>query len=490
MKNLDYLTLDFCNAMVSKLSPVIKKKIETIDTDYGIVKIHSFGYSYYDENVFNKYYDVINELRGLTFVENYDGTIERFLSIHKFNNFPFSLNESKEEIGILDDIGIENVTIKSDGSLIIPYRYNCGQKYSFGFKTKMTINSEILDIIYRQLPKDILHLYKMFIELFYKDFSNEYQPLFELISPSNQIVVSYKITRLSLIQIRNNKTGEYLDIHSPDYNKIMDFIRYFSRFFVPNNIKFDLSKQFDLVSYSERFNYSLPKLLESINKDYSSNFEGFVIKFKNGDFYKLKTDWYFENHKLKNDLFDFNKRREIFFKMICNSTEDDFISSLHYCGDNQQKDLIIEINQLKEYIINKRIELTQNEVNKLKEFYTYIQNHPNKDILIKLESERLFIGEFVKFLKINYPNDIMFPFDIDYFKFNYKELQINDKNTDDFYLESLIEYNLKDGRTMGILKSNIHSHLISFLNGMINNNPNNFKNIFFIKLFDIYNENI
>lgn len=45
------------------------------------------------------------------------------------------------------------------------------------------------------------------------------------------------------------------------------------------------------------------------------NIEGFVIRFHNGEMYKVKTDWYFERTRKDKQDFNFNSERNV-WKMI------------------------------------------------------------------------------------------------------------------------------------------------------------------------------
>lgn len=90
-----------------------------------------------------------------------------------------------------------------------------------------------------------------------------YTPLFEYVSPNNQVVVAYPCERLVYLNSRNRKTGEYkFDERFPD--KVQ---------------KYDLT------------------LAEAIEKSATlQEYEGWVFHLENGLWVKLKTPWYLTKH--------------------------------------------------------------------------------------------------------------------------------------------------------------------------------------------------
>ncbi len=86
-------------------------------------------------------------------------------------------------------------------------------------------------------------------------------PIFEWIDPGVRIVVEYDKPSLTLLHVRHNITGEYLDINQFAYpHKVREY---------DHDIK------------------SIQNILETMQ-----NFEGFVIQNKNGQMFKMKTEWY------------------------------------------------------------------------------------------------------------------------------------------------------------------------------------------------------
>lgn len=137
------------------------------------------------------------ELRGLCFVNN-NGVWERNILMNKF----FNLNETKD--WMLEDVQNKRVTRvqdKLDGSVISFVKLPSGKIVA---KSKMSFDSD-----QAKMAQDIFdNSYELqgMVETIMNDNKTA---IFELISPFNQIVLPYNETELRLLQIRDNKTGEY-----------------------------------------------------------------------------------------------------------------------------------------------------------------------------------------------------------------------------------------------------------------------------------------
>lgn len=118
----------------------------------------------------------------------------------------------------------------------------------------------------------------------YREFCMEwiekgYTPLFEWCSYRQQIIVSYPEDMLVLTAIRNNATGLYVS-----YSEMLASAQ-------THNVP--LTKPMK-VSFGDQYQ-SLGELLQHVKE--TSDLEGFVLCFDNGEFYKLKTEWYFARSK-------------------------------------------------------------------------------------------------------------------------------------------------------------------------------------------------
>lgn len=217
------------------------------------------------------------ELRGLTFSKN--GTI---LSrpFHKF----FNLNE-KEETRNIDWTRKHVILEKLDGSMVRPLFLSEGLRWAT--KAGVTDISEMAEKYVEKNPR-----YKDFAHMC---FQSKCTPIFEYIAPSNRIVIAYGDEDLILLAIRNNETGKY-------------FI-YETLLFVVNQFEIPVVKQH----------------MGGLNalKD-ETGIEGVVVRFDDGQMFKIKTEWYVAIHKAKeNILFEKNV-----IKLILEERLDDIIQEL------------------------------------------------------------------------------------------------------------------------------------------------------------------
>ena len=139
------------------------------------------------------------ECRGLLFYK--DGTIMS-RRLHKF----FNINERDESL-------IENLDLskphwileKLDGSMTTVLKSN--NIITWGTKAGVTFLTPQIETFIKQC-KNID--YKSFGEILFKE---GYTPIFEWCTRKNRIVIDYPEDKLILIAIRNNITGEYINIH-------------------------------------------------------------------------------------------------------------------------------------------------------------------------------------------------------------------------------------------------------------------------------------
>ena len=229
------------------------------------------------------------EMRGLSFVWNEDGSLyKRFLLLDKF----FNIDQTPcSAYSVLKEYKIRNIFNKEDGSIasfiMLPDGTVRGKsKASFESDQAIEIqkiydqDENIRRVVDNCLNKDIM-------------------PVFEYVSPTNRIVVPYANSELILLRLRDNNTGEYLDI---------------------DLIKNDL----DGVTVAESYDdLGLDELVEL--KSVAQDKEGWIIQFTNGKMAKFKTDWYCERHKLFTDELN---RENVVIKMILDETIDDVIAQL------------------------------------------------------------------------------------------------------------------------------------------------------------------
>jgi T4 RnlA family RNA ligase len=250
----------------------------------------------YDVSIFNyrlaMYSDFIDnsafEMRGLTFVFNEDGSLfNRYLLLHKF----FNLNQVPEsQYSLVADLGIRSIYNKEDGSVASFIRLPNGSVLG---KSKMSFESDQaagMNRLYR-LNADL----KRFVDW---SLDKNYVAVFEYVAPNNRIVLRYLDEELILLRLRDNKTGEYLDLSK--FSKEIGSLKV-----APS----------DVASLDE-----LVDLSQSVEDK-----EGWIIEFSNGLFIKVKTAWYCERHGLlTNDLY----REHVLVKYVLDEKIDDVLGQV------------------------------------------------------------------------------------------------------------------------------------------------------------------
>jgi T4 RnlA family RNA ligase len=188
------------------------------------------------------------------------------------------------------DLDIVRVANKDDGSAIRFLILN-GELVA---KTKFSLESEQTEIAMTVVNAD--DNLKAFI---LKTLELGLAALFEIVSPHNKIVLSYNYTTLKLLQLRDEETGEYLDIYAHP-----------------------LVEEYDVLTAIKEPLYTLDELLEL--KETVEEKEGWVITFANGKMAKVKTDWYMSLHSLMTDGL---KEHKIIARIV-DETIDDVIAQI------------------------------------------------------------------------------------------------------------------------------------------------------------------
>lgn len=286
------------------------------------------------------------ELRGLTYIFYKDGSLfKRYLLMEKF----FNINENPEtELERLKNFKIKSVFEKEDGSVISFVKLPNGNVLA---KSKASFES------YQAVKSNRLYQENNDIKSFVNDIlDNDIIPIFEYVSPFNKVVLRYDYDELILLRLRNNKTGEYLDID-------------------------DVPKKYN-IKIPQKFNYTLDEL-ESLAKTIE-NKEGWVIDFESGLKVKKKTKWYFDLHHFYTE--DLNKENFLIEKIV-NEEIDDFLSML----DNSEyhnfiRDKVNKLtNTISKYINDKS--------NKVMELY---------DILKSYNDVKDFVKDYIKTDEFSY----------------------------------------------------------------------------------------
>jgi T4 RnlA family RNA ligase len=187
-------------------------------------------------------------------------------------------------------------------------------------------------------------------------FQKDYITMWEYVSFKNKIVLNYNKSNLILLKVRDNKTGEYIDVEN--------FRGY----------------GFDVVENKTNVFENLDSIL--LWSETAINIEGCVVTFENNLMIKMKTKWYFDLHHLIDSI----NREDYIIKMILNKNIDDAISNLDSVLDFELIQWIKEIEQK----IFKYIKFKKNEIlllvnefdNSMKDFA--IKNKYNKNFSLAL----------------------------------------------------------------------------------------------------------
>jgi len=340
------------------------------------------------------------ELRGLTFVKQNDGSYKRFLMLHKF----FNLNQCKNYMyEDLKDEEIIDVADKLDGSMMSFIDLPCGKIVA---KTKMAFFNDQTG-----LGNDFYEVNENYREFIKECLKQRIAPIFELTSPLNRIVLKYDKTHLTLLRLRDQETGEYLDIR-----------------------KSELAKKYN-ISLAEAYiipeKYKVGSVIDSLleMKKYQEDIEGVIVATPKC-LYKVKTDWYMENHSLLTDVL---ARENKLAEIILEEKIDDVLGTLDK-DDNRRDMLNVLSEKMTKYVHAKTAEaltfLTETYTGDRKEFgikynkhelfkFTVratsleekdarkqsIFEHVMKDVTqrtLKLERARIFFEEELDFTLVEY----------------------------------------------------------------------------------------
>jgi RNA ligase len=205
---------------------------------------------------------VRRECRGLIF--DRDGAVlsRRY---HKF----FNLNERFETLHENVDFCDQHVILeKLDGSMVTPLVF-ANDHVRWATKMGITETSMNAEVFVAMHPKYVS--FALFAH------HNGITPIFEWCSRKNRIVVDYPNDRLVLTAMRHNRSGDYLD-----YVTIVRFADVYN---------------IDVVNAYDGNGKNIVDALAN-----SRDEEGRVIRFDSGHMVKVKTQWYIDLHRTKDDI--------------------------------------------------------------------------------------------------------------------------------------------------------------------------------------------
>lgn len=324
------------------------------------------------------------ECRGIAFTVDNNGNMIELVSrpMEKF----FNLDENDLSKFGSNDV-VEKVMDKADGSLISTCKIND----SFILKSKSSVESEQAVDSFNYLKKhDNIELYR------FCDYcsSNNMTVNLEWCSPKNRVVLDYKSDELRILNVRDNYSGEYVDLSV--------FLNDFdiSKYIVD---EYNLEYEVNSLNFSD-FSKSI-KLKKGI--------EGVVIALKSGKKMKIKTDWYIDLH-CKRDVVCAPKK---LCRVILNNNHDDLISLFSYDNDT--------LNTIKRYE-NHVFKCVNNLCFRALEFYNENKDLSRKDFAIKLKSlnEKSLFFVCIK-LYTDMCDDFSNEYSVEYYKKNVDELLLN-----------------------------------------------------------------
>lgn len=304
------------------------------------------------------------ECRGITF-DAQGNIVSR--PFHKFFNYGEVECNTKKHLN--DNSPLDKLLEKRDGSMVSPLYVNG----KLVFKTKKSVTSEVAIFATNvlNLPENsgVVKFCKAMI-------AENKTPIFEFTAPGNQIVVVYTERKLVLLAVRDNFSGEYLDIQHEAKGFEVECVRDMKQKIIGDDKKW------------------VSKLLTFTENTENRGIEGFVA-ITGGKRVKFKTQWYLDLHH----ACTFLRVRDV-VRMILNETVDDAISKFQQDIDIAGEESEIgKINTLKIAEINsicRRVAIIFDEINQMIDEAT-----ENGQSLVKEGYNR---GEVHAILQTQFPN--------------------------------------------------------------------------------------
>lgn len=242
--------------------------------------------------------------------------------MQKFFNF-------KENALVLDISFQENAFVmnKLDGSLISTFNYVNPQGMSkVCVKSKASFYSDVaID------ATNYLALHPTFTKFLEEVESLGWTVNMEYTAPHNRIVVKYKEEKLTVLNLRNRLTGEYLLPNDNLFSYLKQNNVFFKdKWFVKN----------ELVNHSNIQDY-----IQSVYDNTQEDFEGVVIEYQKGLFVKVKSKVYLAAHSLKGGVMDGHWK---LYEVIVNEMVDDVKAAL-----SDDPIAIERINSMENHVVPK-----------------------------------------------------------------------------------------------------------------------------------------
>lgn len=307
------------------------------------------------------------ECRGITFEVDEDGNFIRLASLpmEKFFNYkenPLTMNIENEVVAV--------AMFKEDGSLMSSLLHK-NKPY---LKSKGHLFSEQAIAANCILNQDPI------LQSIIADFEDqEHTVNLEYTSPENQIVLPYQKSSLTILNVRNRRTGLY----------------------IPYDIlyKKDIIRQYLVVNDKQHVGKTMDDFFNEIKS--LENIEGYVAQV-NEQFVKVKTDWYCIRHNALDTFNPFSKKgQKRLLNAIINEETDDVKQILE---NNKYMLDIIEASEkfFAEYLENSEEKaenfIQENQSLDRKDFYQKAQKTFSGDsILLNYTLKKMFNPNDPKF---------------------------------------------------------------------------------------------
>jgi T4 RnlA family RNA ligase len=258
------------------------------------------------------------ECRGVTFEVDDNGDARRLVS-WPFTKF-FNLNENPFVMD-LDLTKVTHVYDKMDGSLIssmvLPDRTMWLKSKGSLFSSQAQAANELI----KQPEHSVLYDYVHHMT------QCNHTVIMEYTAPDNRIVVPYDKPALTILGVRSNLNGEYIDLEETcDTEKVAQYV-------VPIR------------------KYDATELLQTL--DEMKGIEGFIFVFEDGMRVKIKTEEYRVLHKVKDSI---NSKKQLFEACVYDTADE--IRALFY-DDAQAIALIDEMEGKVNTIYNHMVDTVE-----------------------------------------------------------------------------------------------------------------------------------
>ena len=325
---MQMITKKQADEIVSRYPSFCKKDIMIEGEQVSLYDYYLSDYEAFQEEPLSR------ELRGLVITKN-----ETFLSVPKF----FNINEIPETMeSKLTNKVIKKVQNKLDGSLITPIMVDGSiiAKSRASFQSDQAILAQNLLDTNPDLQYAILDL-----------FANNFQPFFELVGKDNKHVIDYETSnKLVLIMVRDQK-GNFIDIDKFKY--------YFD----------DLAESYDL---------TIEELLLKQKK--AKGIEGWVVKFSDGTIVKIKTEEFFELHKVKEEADSY----KTVLKRILEEDMDDILGRVSETRKTELLEIIWAVSNYTVQVIHEVEAIVSSWKNQpIKDAVVKFKNHPYFRVIMK-----------------------------------------------------------------------------------------------------------